>query len=157
MSRAAIFVQISVTIMNHIFTFGTLELENEKCVGIQRIRSRPFSFDKFYGTNPRQYVVLIPPSKYSNIQFADFDITNKQYKDKMWFGRVELLCRCCFCPDLREGGGEILQFDLALISCLYNFKCPLASNSMQTMAGARLLYQPKTPWTFVVPVLAGCL
>ena len=48
---------------NHIFTFGTLELENEKCVGIQRIRSHPFSFDKFYGTNPRQYVALIPPSK----------------------------------------------------------------------------------------------
>jgi len=52
---------------NHIFTFGTLELENENFVGIQRIRSRPFSFDKFYGTNPRQYVALIPPSKYSNI------------------------------------------------------------------------------------------
>ena len=41
---------------NHIFTFGTLELENEKCVGIQRIRCRPFTLDKWFGTNPRQYV-----------------------------------------------------------------------------------------------------
>ena len=90
-------------------------------------------------------MALIPPSKYTKIPFADFDITNKEHRDKMSYGRVELLFRCCFRPDLADEGGEILQCDLDLISCLYNFRCPLASNSMQRMAGARLLYQAKTP------------
>ena len=142
---------------NHIFTFGTLELENEKCVGIQRIRCRPFTFDKWYGTNPRQYVALIPPTNYSKIKFADFDITIKEHRDKIWFGRVELLFRCSFRvsdsdPEPPEEEGEILQCDLALISCLYDFKYPLARNSMQTMAGASLLYEPNIPWTVVMPI-----
>ena len=71
---------------NHIFAFDTLELENEKCVGIQRIRCSPFTFDKWYGTNPRQYVALIQPSNHSKIKFADFDITIKEHRDKIWFG-----------------------------------------------------------------------
>ena len=131
----------------HIKTFGTLEIENENCISIQRIRCRPFSFDK-YGTNSRQYVALIPPSKYSNIQFADFDIRIKEHRDKMWFGRVELLFRCGFRvsdPEPPEEEGEILQCDLALISYLYSFTCPLARISMQIKAGARLLYKPKIP------------
>ena len=77
-------------------TFGTLELEYEKCVGIQRIRCHPFTFDKWNGTNPMQYVALIPPSNYSKIKFAGFDITIKEHRDKIWFGRVELLFRCSF-------------------------------------------------------------
>ena len=142
---------------NHIVTFGTLELENEKCVGIQRIRCRPFTFDRWYDTNPRQYVALIPPSNYSKIKFADFDITNKEHRDKIWFGRVELLFRCCFRvsdsePEPPEEEEEILQCDLALISCLYDFTHPLARNCMQRMAGARLLYEPNIQWTVVVPV-----
>ena len=81
---------------NHIFTFGTLELENEKCFGIQCSSCHPFTLDKWFGTNKRQYVALIPPSNYSKIKFADFDITIKEHRDKIWFGSVELLFHYSF-------------------------------------------------------------
>ena len=102
-------------------------------------------------------MALIPPSNYSKIKFAGFDITIKEHRDEIWFGRVELLFRCSFRvsdsdPEPAEVEGEILQCDLALISCLYDFKYPLARNSMQTMAGAHLLYEPNIPWTIVMPV-----
>ena len=105
--------------------------------------------------NPRQCVALSPPSNYSKIKFADFDITIKEHRDKIWFGRVELLFRCSFRvfdsdPEPGEEG-EILECDLALISCLYDFTYPLARNSMQRMAGARLSYEPNIPWSVVMP------
>ena len=45
---------------NHLGTFGCVELESEKCLGVQRVRCYPFSFDKFHGANPQQYVGLVP-------------------------------------------------------------------------------------------------
>ena len=30
-------------------------------LGVQRVRCYPFSFDKFHGANPQQYVGLVPP------------------------------------------------------------------------------------------------
>ena len=41
-------------------------------------------------------MALIPPSNYSKIKFADFDITIKENRDKICFGGVELLFRCSF-------------------------------------------------------------
>jgi len=110
MPSAAIYVQISV----EIISLRLVPWNLRKCVGIQRIRCRPFTFDKWNGTNPMQYVALIPPSNYSKIKFAGFDITIKEHRDKIWFGRVELLFRCSFRgtdsdPEPPEEEGEILQ------------------------------------------------
>ena len=64
-------------------------------------------------------MALISRTNYSKIEFADFDITIKVHRDKIWFGRVELLFRCCFRysdsePKPPEEEEEILQCELTL-------------------------------------------
>jgi hypothetical protein len=132
----------------HIRTFGTLELESDRCLGVQRVRCYPFSFDKFRGTNPRQYVALIPPERYSGIQFRQFDLGNARHREMMWVGRVELF----FTASFKDAQGEVTEYDLALVSCLYDFEHPSALGPLQLKSGARMFYVPKTPWTIVLPI-----
>ena len=41
---------------------------------------------------------------------------------------------------------------LALLSCLYDFKCPDAQTILQREGGARMFYVPDTQWLTVLPV-----
>ena len=68
-------------------TFGCVELESEKCLGVQRELCYPFSLDKFYGANLQQYVGLVPAERYSKIAFNDFDLGNALHRERMWVGR----------------------------------------------------------------------
>lgn len=45
----------------HIRTWGTLELESELCLGVQRVRCFPFKCDKAWKSNPKNYVALFDP------------------------------------------------------------------------------------------------
>lgn len=133
---------------NHLGTFGCVELESEKCLGVQRVRCYPFSFDKFHGANPQQYVGLVPPERYSGIAFKDFDLGIARHREQMWVGRVELL----FTASFRSARGEAFQFNLAFLSCLYDFEHPSAMGPLQRRSGARMFYVPSTPWTIVLPI-----
>ena len=66
----------------------------------------------------------------------------------MWVGRVELFFKASF----RSALGECFEFDLALLSCLYDFEHPSAMSPLQLKAGARMFYVPSTPWTIVLPI-----
>jgi len=132
----------------HLRTFGTVELENERCLGVQRVRCYPFSFDKYRRTNPRQFVGLVPPRRYTGIAFKDFDLGNSSHRQKMWVGRVELL----FSATFNDGQGTQYDFDLAFVSCLYDFEHPSAAGPLQRTAGARMFYVPSTAWTIVLPI-----
>ena len=134
---------------NHLRTFGVLELESERCLGVQRIRCFPFPFDQFRGSNPLQYVGLIPSQTDSGIAFKDFDLSLPEHRRKMWVGRVELLFSCIFHDRL---DGEAGEYDLALISCLWDLHAPSAIGPLQRDAGARLFYVPTEKWTIVVPI-----
>ena len=131
-----------------IKTWSTLELESDLCVGVQRIRCFPFRSDKAWKCNPMNYVAVIPPSKYTDIRFAEFDLADASHRRKLWFGRVELFFQCSF----RNASGRNFQLDLALISCLYDFKCPDAQTILQREGGARMFYVPDTPWLIVLPI-----
>ncbi len=48
--------------------------------------------------------------------------------------------------------GRMFDVDLALLSCLYDFKCPAAMKILQKEAGAQMFYEPATPWLIVLPV-----
>jgi len=132
----------------HLRTFGTVELENERCLGVQRVRCYPFSFDKYRRTNPQQFVGLVPPRHYSGIAFKDFDLGNSSHRQKMWVGRVELL----FTATFQDAQGTKYGFDLAFVSCLYDFEHPDAAGPLQRTAGARMFYVPSTAWTIVLPI-----
>ena len=134
---------------NHLRTFGVLELESERCLGVKRIRCFPFTFDKFRGSNQLQYVGIIPTETNSGIAFKDFDLSLPEHRRKMWVGRIELLFSCIFHDRV---GGEAGEYDLAFISCLYELRSPSALGPLQRNAGARLFYVPKKPWTIVVPI-----
>ena len=134
---------------HHIRTFGVLELESERCLGVQRIRCFPFNFDQFRGTNPLQYVGFVPPLKWTGIALRDFDLARPEHRAKMWVGRVELLFSCTF---HEHPGGEAGEYDLAFISCLWDLRCPSALGPLQRKAGARLFYVPTKAWSIVVPV-----
>ena len=41
---------------------------------------------------------------------------------------------------------------IALLSCLYDFEHPSATDPLQTEAWARMFYVPSTPWTIVLPI-----
>lgn len=132
----------------NIRTFAIAELESEKCMGVQRVRCYPFSFDKFRRSNPRQYVGLVPPARDSGIPFRDFNLANPDHRRKMWVGRVELFFKASF----RNAQGEAFEFDLAFLSCLYDFEHPSAMGPLQLKAGARMFYVPSIPWTIVLPI-----
>ena len=132
----------------HIRTWGTLELESELCLGVQRVRCFPFRCDKAWKSNPKNYVAVIPPSKFTGIRFAKFDMADASHRRKLWFGRVELFFQCSF----RNAGGRNFKIDLALISCLYDFKCPDAQTVLQREGGARMFYVPDTQWLTVLPI-----
>ena len=133
---------------NQLRTFSTVEMESNMCLGVQRVRCHPFSFDQFRGTNPRQYVALIPPERYSGIPFRQFDLGNSRHREKMWVGRVELF----FSASFKDAQGEVTEYDLAFVSCLYDFKHPSAMGPLQLKSGARMFYVPSTPWTIVLPI-----
>ena len=132
----------------HIHTFGCLELESERCLGVQRVRSYPFSWDKYYKRNWAQYVGIVPPQKYSAIAFQDFDLRKSEHRREMWVGRVELLFQATF----KNSEGSRFEYDLAFVTCLYDFEHPSAMGPMQRRAGARMFYVPSIPWTIVIPV-----
>ena len=115
----------------HIRTWGTLELQSDLCLGVQRVRCFPFRSDKAWKSNPKNYVAVIPPSKFTDIRFAKFDLADASHRRKLWFGRVELFFQCSF----RNSGGREFKMDLALISCLYDFKCPDAQTVLQREGG----------------------
>lgn len=132
----------------HISTFGCLELESETCRGVQRIRCFPFSFDTFRDNTQRPYVAVVPPTRYTRIAFRDFNLADADHRAKMWIARVELLFTCTF----KDRHGDDGEYDLALLSFLYDFKCASAAGPMQRSAAARQLYVPTQPWTLVLPV-----
>ena len=136
----------------HIRVWYTLDIESDLCAGVQRVRCNPFKAgkdkDKTYGRNFSQYVAVIPPKKYTRISFARFDMADEEHKSLLWYGRVELFFRASF----RNSGGRMFDVDLALLSCLYDFKCPAAMKILQKEAGARMFYEPDTPWLIVLPV-----
>jgi hypothetical protein len=56
----------------------------------------------------------------------------------LWYGRVELFFRCTF----KNYGGRLFEVDLALLSFLYDFKCPAAMTILQKEAGDLMFYEP---------------
>ena len=133
---------------SHIHTFGCLELESERCIGVQRVRCYPFSWDKYYKRNWKQLVGIIPPEENTAIPFEDFDLGNSEHRKEMWVGRVELLFHATF----KNSEGSRFEYALALVSCLYDFEHPSAMGPLQRKAGARTFYVPSIPWTIVIPV-----
>ena len=95
-----------------------------------------------------QYVAVIPPKKYTGIPFARFDMADEAHRRQLWFGRVELFFRCAF----QDSNKRRFDVDLALISCLYDFKCPEAQTILQTKGGARMFYKPDKEWLIVLPI-----
>ena len=134
---------------SHVRTWGTLELESDLCLGVQRVRCFPFSSDKAWRCNPMQYVVVIPPKKYTDIPFARFDMADEAHRRQLWFGRAELFFRCAFQDSNKSKKFEV---DLVLVSCLYDFKCPEAQTILQTEGGARMFYKPDKEWLIVLPI-----
>jgi hypothetical protein len=132
----------------HLRTFGILELESERCQGVQRVRCFPFSWDKHFKRNWAQYVGIIPPEKNSGIAVRDFTLSNAEHRKQMWVGRVELLFTAAFI----DSHGSLVEYDLAFLSCLYDFEHPSAMGPMQRKAGARMFYKPSIAWTVVLPV-----
>jgi hypothetical protein len=135
---------------HHVRVWCTLEIESGLCAGVQRIRCNPFKTrkDMTYGRNFSQYVTAIPPKKYTGISFRRFNVADVEHRQKLWFGRVELFFRCSF----KSSGGRVFDVDLALISFLYDFKCPAAMTILQREAGARMFYEPDRPWLIVLPI-----
>ena len=133
---------------SHIRTWGTLELESDLCMGVQRVRCFPFLSDKAWKCNPMQYVAVIPPKKFTNIPFARFDLADESHRRQLWFGRVELFFRATFRGHTRSR----FEVDLALISCLYDFKCPEAQTILQREGGASMFYKPDKDWLIVLPI-----
>ncbi len=133
---------------SHVRTWGTLELESDLCLGVQRVRCFPFSSDKAWKRNPMQYVAVIPPKKYTDIPYARFDMANEAHRRKLWFGRAELFFRCAFldCSKCKK-----IEVDLVLVSCLYDFKCPDAQTILKTKGGACMFYKPDKEWLIVQP------
>jgi hypothetical protein len=117
------------------------------CLGVQRVRCFPFKSDKAWKCNPKNYVVVIPPSKFTGVSFAQFDMANASHRHKLWFGRVELFFQCSF----RNAAGRRFVLQLALLSCLYDFKCPDAQTILQREGAARMFYVPDTLWRFGRP------
>jgi hypothetical protein len=72
----------------------------------------------------------------------------QEHRSLLWFGRVELFFRCTF----KKPDDRLFYVDLALLSFLYDFKCPAAMTILQTAAGARMFYEPYTPWLIVLPI-----
>ena len=132
----------------HLRTFGILELESERCLGVQRVRCFPFSWDKHFKRNWAQYVGIIPPEKNSGIAVRDFTLSNAEHRKQMWVGRVELLFTAAFI----DSHGSLVEYDLAFLSCLYDFEHPSATGPMQRKAGARMFYAPSIAWTVVLPI-----
>ena len=66
----------------------------------------------------------------------------------MWVGRVELLFTAAFI----DSQGSPVEYDLAFLSCLYDFEHPSATGPMQLKAGARMFYAPSIAWTVVLPI-----
>ena len=67
----------------HIRTWGTLELESELCLGVQRVRCFPFKSDKAWKCNPKNYVAVIPPSNFTGILSAQFNMANASHRSKL--------------------------------------------------------------------------
>ena len=132
----------------HIRVWCTLDIESDLCAGVQRVRCNPFQPEAGNGRDFSQYVAVIPPKKYSGIRFARFDMADEQHRRVVWYGRVELFFRCTF----KSLGGRIFDMDLAYLSFLYDFNCPSALTILQREAGARLFYEPDTPWLIVLPI-----
>jgi hypothetical protein len=145
------FPQISCLNLSKLSQFT--DKSNELSVGrdgVQRFRCFPFNSDKAWRCNPRQYVAVIPPKKYTGIRFKRFDMAEPDatHRRKLWYGRVELFFRCSF----RRVGGQVFHLDLALLSFLQDFKCPDAQTILQTEGGARMFYVSDTPWICVLPI-----
>lgn len=132
----------------HLRTFGILELESERCLGVQRVRCFPFSWDKHFKRNWAQYVGIVPPETHSGIAVRDFTLSNAEHRKQMWVGRVELLFTAAFI----DSQGSPVEYDLAFLSCLYDFEHPSATGPMQLKAGARMFYAPSIAWTVVLPI-----
>jgi hypothetical protein len=132
----------------HLRTFGILELESERCRGVQRVRCFLFSWGKHFKRNWAQYVGIVPPEKYSGIAVREFTLSDAEHRKQMWVGRVELLFTAAF----RDSEGLPVEYDLALLSCLYDFEHPSAMGPMQLKAGARMFYKPSIEWTMVLPI-----
>ena len=135
----------------HVRVWCTLEIESDLCAGVQRIRCNPFKTKKgkSYSRNFSQYVAAIPPKKYTGIPFKHFDAADVEHRKQLWFGRVELFFRCSF---QSAAGGRVFDLDLALVSFLYDFKCPRAMTILPKEAGARMFYEPDEPWLIVLPI-----
>ena len=95
-----------------------------------------------------QQFLGLPPKKYTGISFKRFDVADVAHRQKLWFGRVELLFRTSF----KSPGGRVFDLDLALCSFLYDFKCPAAMTILQREAGARMFYEPDKAWLMVLPI-----
>ncbi len=128
----------------------TLDIESYLCTGVQRVRCNPFKSrnDKTYGRNFSQYVAAIPPKKCTGLSFAHFDMADEAHRRLLWYGRVELFFHCTF----KNSGGRLFEVDLALLSFLYDFKCPAAMTILQKEAGARMFHEPVKPWLIVLPI-----
>ena len=93
-------------------------------------------------------MAVIPPKKYTGISFKRFDVADVAHRQRLWFGRVELLFRTSF----KSPGGRVFDLDLALFSFLYDFKCPAAVTILQREPGARMFYEPDKAWSMVLPI-----
>jgi hypothetical protein len=77
-----------------------------------------FVSDKTWKCNPMQYVAVIPPKKYTDIPFAQFDLADEAHRRQLWFGRAQLFFRCAFQDSNKH---QKFKVDLVLVSCLYDF------------------------------------
>ena len=140
----------------HVATFGCLEIRSSLCTSIQRVRCYPFPNDKWReGTNPMQFVFIIPPKQFSGRKFSDFTLTDSAQRRGLWVGKVaRVLLFHSTLLSKRDAAGEQkrVRLPLAMVSCLYDFKLPQAQGPFQKEVEGRLFYESVEPWTIVVPV-----
>ena len=105
-------------------------------------------YDTFHDEILRPCVAVVPPERYSGIAFQDFNMADAKHRARLWIGRIELFFMCTF----RDRNGVEVEYDLAFISFLYDFKLPAAMGPLQRTAGARMFYVPSKPWTMVLSV-----
>jgi hypothetical protein len=75
-------------------------------------------------------------------------LADERHRRQLWFGKAEPFFHCTF----KNSAGLRFDLDLALRSCLYEFKCPAAQTILQVERGARMFYIPDTKWLIVLPI-----
>ena len=140
----------------HIRTWGTLELQSDLCLGVQRVRCFPFRSDKAWKSNPKNYVAVIPPSKFTDIRFAEFDLSNLNdlIVDEDLANALQRMSEfCCAHAPMHAAAGTNMpraMFKYLLMSV--TLACVSLTGVRSLSDQLIVLCVPDTQWLIVLPI-----